>query len=95
MGEEQFYLHDHDRNDSMVDREQLNEAIGLLSKLLNSSTVTAVSDTVQQLQQPSTVAINAATEEEMRRLFRNGSKRGTSTLLGANASVSMNQVMRP
>ena len=65
MGEAQFYLHDHDRKDSMVDREQLNEAIGLLSNILNSLTVTAVSDTVQQRQQPSTVSSNAAAEEEM------------------------------
>ncbi len=84
----------------MVDRGRLHEAIGLLNNILNSSTVTTVSDILQQRQQPSTAASNAAVEEEMRRLFRGESgltmsQGGTSTSFGANASVSVNQVMRP
>lgn len=94
------------RDEKMVDRDRLQEAVGLINNVLNNpATVTTMSELLNQRRQTSTGATDTAVDNEMRRLFRAGSSAaggaaGSGTSSGATVAnitggLNVNQVMQP
>ena len=95
----------------MVDRDRLQEAVGLINNVLNNpATITTMSELVNQSRQISTGGTDTAVDNEMRRLFRvrssaaggaagsGGGGGGSSpgaTVSNISGSLNVPQVMQP
>ncbi|CAK6967238.1 uncharacterized protein LOC120559387 isoform X2 [Scomber scombrus] len=76
----------------MVDRDRVNEAIGLLNNILTGSNVIAtISEISNRNQQPS----RSAVDEEMRRAFRPGASGVSGQSGSSQANLNGNQANQP